>query len=307
MTTAADDRAVEQAFEASLVGRPVPPEATGLAAFTSAVRGTATRPGRPNAALAELLSTGLLTDQSSPSTRTAPAAGALPSRSARSRTRRRFTVIVPALLAKFLSAGALAQAATGAGVVVVVAAGAGTAGALPDGAQAAFSDVTGIQQTAEEQVDGDEQLVSDDGTVLADSGDESVTDEDAAAETGEFDAGDWLAAQVPDDYPTFGAWVSDGAHHRDDLENHEALAEYRNFGEVVSERARAKGMDEEALTEELEDAGLDPEDVLEGETDAEQESGTDGEDSADDSSSPGKSDGKGKSAGKGAGKGRSGN
>src|SRR6185503_13931008 len=98
MTTAADDRAVEEAFEASLAGRSVPGEAAGLAAFTQAVRSTATQPGRPNAALAELLSTGLLTDQSSPSTRTAPAAGPLPSRSARSRTRRRFTVIVPALI-----------------------------------------------------------------------------------------------------------------------------------------------------------------------------------------------------------------
>jgi hypothetical protein len=37
MTTAADDRAVEEAFEASLAGRPVPGEAAGLAAFTRAV------------------------------------------------------------------------------------------------------------------------------------------------------------------------------------------------------------------------------------------------------------------------------
>src|SRR5215208_6925826 len=101
MTTAADDRAVEKAFEASLAGRPVPGEAAGLAAFTSAVRSTATQPGRPNAALAELLSTGLLTDQSSPSTRTAPAAGSSPRRS-RVRIRRRFAMFFPALLAKLL-------------------------------------------------------------------------------------------------------------------------------------------------------------------------------------------------------------
>ena len=62
-------------------------------------------------------------------------------------------MIVPALIAKFLSAGALAQAATGAGVVVVVAAGAGTAGVLPDGAQDTFSELTGISQTADEAGD----------------------------------------------------------------------------------------------------------------------------------------------------------
>ena len=115
MTTAADDSAVEDAFEALLAGRPVPEEAAGLAAFTEAVRETATSPGRPNAALAELLATGLLTDQSSPSTRTARSAGAPPSRASRNRIRRRFAVFFPALFAKLLSAGAVAQAATGAG------------------------------------------------------------------------------------------------------------------------------------------------------------------------------------------------
>jgi hypothetical protein len=151
MTTAADDRAAEDAFEALLAGRPAPGGAAGLAAFTGAVRDAADRPGRPNAALADLLSTGLLTDQSSPSSRTAPTAG-IPSGS-RGRTRRRFTVIVPALIAKFLAAGAVAQAAAGAGVVVVVVAGAGTAGALPEDAQTAFSDLTGIGETTEEPTD----------------------------------------------------------------------------------------------------------------------------------------------------------
>ena len=132
MTTAADDSTDEIAFEAFLAGRPVPAEADGgspVAAFAGAVRATATLPGRPNAALAELLATGLLTDQSSPSTRTAVAAGPLPSRRTRDR-RRRFAMIFPALLAKFLSAGALAQAATGDTVVVVAVTGAGATGVL---------------------------------------------------------------------------------------------------------------------------------------------------------------------------------
>ena len=110
MTTAADDSAVENAFEALLAGRPAPDQAAGLAAFTEAVRMSATSPGRPNAALADLLATGLLVDQSSPSARTARSAGAPPSREPRGRTRRRFAMFVPAVLAKVLSAGAIAQA-----------------------------------------------------------------------------------------------------------------------------------------------------------------------------------------------------
>jgi len=45
MTTAADDRADERAFEALLAGRPVPGDTAGrydgLATFTEAVRGSA--------------------------------------------------------------------------------------------------------------------------------------------------------------------------------------------------------------------------------------------------------------------------
>ena len=41
MTTAADDSAAEDAFEAILAGRPVPERAAGLAAFTGAVRASA--------------------------------------------------------------------------------------------------------------------------------------------------------------------------------------------------------------------------------------------------------------------------
>lgn len=131
MTTAADDRAVEEAFEALLAGRPVPEDeagpTVGLVAFTDAVRASATAPGRPHAALAELLATGLTIDRSRPSPRTA--------------TQRRRRMFIPALIAKFLSAGAVAQAATGAGIVLVAFTGAGTAGALPDGVQHGFATV----------------------------------------------------------------------------------------------------------------------------------------------------------------------
>src|SRR5689334_20373517 len=131
MTTAADDPAVEEAFEALLAGRPLRREAigpaAGLVAFTDAVRASATTPGRPNAALAELLATGLTTDQPSPSPRTAEP--------------RRRRVFLPALIAKFLSAGAVAQAATGAGIVLVAFTGAGSAGVLPGSLQHGFATV----------------------------------------------------------------------------------------------------------------------------------------------------------------------
>jgi hypothetical protein len=305
MTTAADDRAVEEAFEASLAGRPVPEEAAGLAAFTRAVRGTATAPGRPNAALADLLSTGLLTHQPSPSTETAPAAGVLPSRSPRSRTRRRFTVIVPALIAKFLSAGAIAQAATGAGVVVVVVAGAGTAGALPDGAQDTFSDLTGISETVDEPAGdvtepGTEPVGDVEGADPAalPEGDEAEEGTETDAEA--FDAATWAEGPDAGDYATFGAWVSEGAHNKAALKE----ADIR-FGSIVSECARAKGLDDEELADELEDEGLDLGDVTDDETEA-----TDGETesgdaaTADDSKRGGK--GSGKVAHKGSGKGNGG-
>jgi hypothetical protein len=276
MTTAADDRAVEEAFEASLAGRPVPGEAAGLAAFTRAVRGTATQPGRPNAALAELLSTGLLTDQSSPSTRTAPTAGPLPSRSARSRTRRRFTVIVPALIAKFLSAGAIAQAATGAGVVVVVVTGAGATGTLPDGAQDTFSDLTGIGDTVDEPVadvtdpEGTEPVEADDD--LTDPGDlpevevpETEPVEDVVEPTTEELAqAAWL--EGPTEGQTFGEWVSMGKHNGWATGQIVSdMAHQRNEARKAAREAARGGEDAESETPEVED-GDDSGDEVEAES-----------------------------------------
>ena len=316
MTTAADDRTAEDAFEASLAGRPVPGEAAGLAAFTSAVRSTATQPGRPNAALAELLSTGLLTDQSSPSTRTAPAAGPLPSRSARSRTRRRFTVIVPALIAKFLSAGAVAQAATGATVVVVAVTGAGTVGALPDDAQETFSDLTGINETVEEPTDELAEPVTE---PVVDEGDGADPTEvpltevpEEEADAGTFDAAVWAAGYDPAVYPSFGAWVSLAAHNKGELAEVMAKGGYRNFGAMVRAEAHKKGMDEDELADELEEEGLELEDLEDGEDVTDGETGTETpddtevgtQDADDDSTVSGKGSGKGKSGKGGNGKGR---
>jgi hypothetical protein len=130
MTPATDDDALEAAFEAFLAGRRVPPAAEGLVAFADGVRATAARPPRPSAALADLLATGLLTDQSS-----APAPRAV--RSRRRSTRRMFL----AFFAKFAAAGVAAKAAVVGGVVVVGVSTAGFTGALPDGIQHDFASV----------------------------------------------------------------------------------------------------------------------------------------------------------------------
>jgi|1186.fasta_scaffold23859_2 hypothetical protein len=132
MTTPADDTAVEEAFEAYLAGRVVPAAGDGLVFFADAVRASATEPGRPSAALAELLATGLLTDLSSPSTATARPAP---------RRRRRIRMFLPALFAKLASAGLVAKAATATGIVVVGLSTAGFTGSLPDGAQHTFATV----------------------------------------------------------------------------------------------------------------------------------------------------------------------
>jgi hypothetical protein len=122
MTTPADATADERAFEACLAGRPVPDGAAGLAAFTDAVRASATEPGRPNAALAELLATGLLVPTQEPSRGTA----GRPARTSRKRPQ----MLISTLVAKFAAAGAVAKAAAGTGVVVVALTGTATTVAL---------------------------------------------------------------------------------------------------------------------------------------------------------------------------------
>jgi hypothetical protein len=244
MTTPADDFATERAFEALLAGRAVPEEAAGLAAFTGAVRASATQPGRPNAALAELLATGLLTDQSSPSVRTAVAAGDLPSRSPRVR-RRRFAMIFPAILAKFLAAGAVAQAATGAGIVVVAVTGAGAAGVLGDDVQQTITSAVGA---------GDAESATDGSTA---TGDDLTTPDAGAVQspavattvpvTPEFDGQAWLD-KGPEGYASFGAWVTDSAHNP---ELREWLrTQGSTFGSMVSDWAHKKGLDDSDLAEE---------------------------------------------------------
>jgi hypothetical protein len=221
MTTAADDSADEAAFEAFLAGRPVPAEADGgssaVLAFAGAVRATATLPGRPSAGLAELLATGLLTDQSSPSIRTAPSAGSSPRRS-RVRRRRRLAMFFPALLAKFLSAGAVAQAASGAGIVLVAFTGAGVAGVLPGPVQDTFSSVVSTETAADETTVPEDA----DGTVTEEVGEDVAVSTDGADPTeGAFELdpeqsfGEQIHGKV-DHGRIDGRKVSDWAHDRNE-------------------------------------------------------------------------------------------
>jgi hypothetical protein len=231
MTTAADDDAVEDAFEAYLAGRPVPGQGAGPAAFAEAVRATATQPGRPNAALAELLATGLLTDQSRTPARAARSAGAPPSRRApRVRRRRRFAMFFPALLAKILSAGAVAQAASGAGIVLVVATGAGATGLLGTDVQDTLTSVVAADETAQDDtVAGDDQTPTETAVTTTPAVETTAPAEPTAEPTeGEFDAAAW-AANGPAEGQSFGEWVREAARagHAD--------------GKVISEWAHKKG------------------------------------------------------------------
>jgi hypothetical protein len=250
MTTPADDPAVEEAFEAYLAGRPVPGDAGdsihAVTAFSEAVRASATGPGRPNAALAELLATGLLADQPSPSIRAARSAGSPSSRGAsRIRRRRRFAMFFPALLTKILSAGAVAQAATGAGIVLVVATGAGATGVLGEDVQETVSSVVGT--TSEEPTE--DVVAAEDETTEAEIEPTPVVETTAPAEPTEVQADPeaWIE-KGPEGYSSFGAWVSASAHNtelRDWLR-----AEGRNFGSMVRDWAHKKGLDDADLAEE---------------------------------------------------------
>ncbi|MGY1739222.1 MULTISPECIES: hypothetical protein [unclassified Blastococcus] len=213
MTPPADARADREAFEAALAGRPAPAGAEALTAFTAAVRAEATAPGRPNAALAELLATGLLTD---PSRTTV----GRPAHSSRKRPR----MILSTLAAKFAAAGAVAKAATAGGAVAAVAlTGAATAQVLPiqddtpavvesgdatdevgvptDGT--APDDLTGEapEGTGDEGAEGTGDEAPEDG-----EGDPAQVDVDV---TTELTPESW--AMGPQGEQTFSAWVSAGA------------------------------------------------------------------------------------------------
>ena len=278
MTTAADDDAVEGAFEAYLAGRPVPEGATGLVAFADGVRATAARPGRPNAALAELLATGLLIDQSSPSTRTAPTAGS--SAAADARRRRRVPMFLSAFIAKIASAGAVAQAAAGAGIVVAAVAGAGVAGVLPEPVTETVSTVLGIEsaeeETAEEETaeegtqDGDEAGTDGGTDTSTGSAEEDGEGGDADTTGGESEEIDTTSGeqeveevveplQAPEPGESLGHHVSENVHHPDF--SGQRVREWAHDRNEARQESRGKSSDEGSDTDSAQEDGDDSSEV----------------------------------------------
>ncbi|SDM48391.1 hypothetical protein SAMN05660642_02553 [Geodermatophilus siccatus] len=212
MTTPADVRTDGEAFAACLAGRPVPAGAQGLAAFTDAVRASATEPGRPNAALAELLATGLLVPTQEPSRGTA----GRPARTSRKRPH----VLISTLTAKFVAAGAVAKAAAAGGVVAVALTGAATAGALPgqeDTAVVESSDAADVSD-APEDTTADETTgtgADTDGTVtdgtVTDGTDPNGTDTDGTVTDGTDPNGTDTDGTVTDGTDAGGTGTGDTA------------------------------------------------------------------------------------------------
>jgi hypothetical protein len=226
MTTPADVRTDEEAFAACLAGRPVPAGAQGLAAFTDAVRASATEPGRPNAALAELLATGLLVPTQEPSRGTA----GRPARTSRKRPH----VLISTLAAKFAAAGAVAKAACATGVVAVALTGAATTGTFSTADEPTTTlesgDVTapdGATDPASDQTDpavDDTTDTVDDTTDVTDGGADEVVEEvvveppvieapviEAPVTEHELTEDEWAAG--PAAGQSHGDWVSEGARN----------------------------------------------------------------------------------------------
>jgi hypothetical protein len=156
-------------------------------------------------------------------------------------------MLIPALFAKILSAGAVAQAATGATVVVVAFAGAGAAGVLPDPVQETF---TSIVSEESEELPGEELPVEetpveegpvDEVPVL----DEDPIDQESAALTPQDIVDAWMEEEI---VGTFGSWVRGARHDADLMAAIEELDV--PFGQYVSQRAKDKGMTEADLAEE---------------------------------------------------------
>ena len=125
----------------------------------------------------------------------------------------------PALLAKFLSAGAIAQAASGVGIAVVAFTGAGATGLLGDGVQTTLTSVVGVADESAGQVDTpDDSLTAEptDTETVETPAVESPAVETPAPAAAEFDATVW--ASGPSGTQTFSEWVTQGAHNKDALE-----------------------------------------------------------------------------------------
>ncbi|WP_233498733.1 hypothetical protein [Blastococcus sp. TF02A-26] len=206
-----DDRAAEEAFEAALAGRPGSADARALTAFTDALRAEATTPGRPTAALAELLATGLLADPSRTTVgRSAPA------------SRKRRPMILTSLVAKFAAAGAVAKASVAGGAVAALALTGAATDVLPlpgDDPAVVTSGATSEPVPADEgAVVVDEDDTTDglpagggEEATGAEAIDEEATGEEPTPDPGQVPVTAETWAQGPQGTQSFGQWVSAGA------------------------------------------------------------------------------------------------
>ena len=173
-------------------------------------------------------------------------------------------MIFSALVVKFLSAGAVAQAATGATVAVVAFTGVGAVGALPGPVQDTFatvvSEITPLQPPASGEPT--EDLAPEEDAPEVTVSEEVGTTEDIAADVEETEDRDaqfsaW-ALKGPDEGEAFSAWVGEGSK-----EDVKAWLRERgmSFGDVVSRWASGKEFSAEefeALGGEVEKTVVEP-------------------------------------------------
>lgn len=158
-----------------VAGRPVPAEAAPLVAFAYAVRAAGNEPCRASVQLAELITTGIVTDKGDPSVRAAskasgpahPQASGLPKR-------RRHPMLVSQLLAaavaKFAAAGGVAHAAAGVSIALAGVTGAGAVGALPAPVQDRFAEVVEAVSPFDASASADVEVGGTDSDTTTDDG-----------------------------------------------------------------------------------------------------------------------------------------
>ena len=210
-------------------------------------------------------------------------------------------MIFPALLAKLLSAGAVAQAATGATVVVVAFAGAGAAGVLPGPVQDTFTSIVSdeteelpTEETPVEEAPVAEEPIEEAPVVEEPVGEAPVAEEEPTP----LEA--WMTADIDG---SFGDWVTWARHDADIMAEIEESGE--NFGFYVSQRAKDKGLTAADLAEE----GIDLEALNEDGTVVQETPEVDASEdevveNSDDRGNRGNGNGRGNGGGNGNGNGR---
>jgi hypothetical protein len=221
-------------------------------------------------------------------------------------------MILSALIAKFLSAGAVAQAATGATVAVVAFTGVGAVGALPDPVQDTFatvvSEITPLEpptsEEATEEVVPEEEALAEDVETTDEVAEEAAVPTDAEVLEAQVKA--W-ALEGPADGQSISAWANEGS--KADVKSW-LRAKGMTYGNVISAWASGKGFTDEELvalgadldepTETPTEVVTDPADVVV--EDVPETEQADVATTEDRTRGNGKAAGAGKSTGKGNGK-----